>query len=112
MPEEKSTQGEISVEVFEHLVALAALALDADEGEYLRSQLNGQLRAIRALDAIEVPDDLPITSHGVPYSEPNRPEIREDRANNPGLADKILAQAPEVEDRYLVVPDIPQEALE
>jgi len=95
-------QGEISAEVFDRLVELAALALEPEERDYLRRELNGQLRAIRALDAIDVDETLPITSHGVPYSDATRPGIRKD----------ILAQAPEVENRYLVVPDIPQEALE
>lgn len=112
MPEEPSKRGEISVSVFDHLVELAALALDPQEREYLRNELNGQLRAIRALDAIEVDGDLPITSHGVPYSDATRPAIRHDKARDAKLAEAILAQAPSVENRYLVVPDIPQEALE
>ncbi len=112
MPESDPGQGEISAEVFDHLVALAALALDAEEKGYLLGELNGQLRAIRALDAIDVDDDLPITTHGVPFSEGTRPVIWDDRARNADKADAILAQAPEVENRYLVVPDIPQEALE
>jgi aspartyl-tRNA(Asn)/glutamyl-tRNA(Gln) amidotransferase subunit C len=112
MEKDDSTGGEISPEVFAHLVELAALALDPDESEYLRQQLNGQLRAIRALDAIELDEDLPITSHGVPYSAEQRPRIRDDEARDSAQADAILDQAPEVENRYLVVPDIPQEALE
>ncbi len=105
-------QGEISAEVFDRLVELAALALEPEERDYLRRELNGQLRAIRALDAIDVDETLPITSHGVPYSDATRPGIRKDRAQEADNADAILAQAPEVENRYLVVPDIPQEALE
>jgi aspartyl-tRNA(Asn)/glutamyl-tRNA(Gln) amidotransferase subunit C len=112
MGNDDSTRGEISPEVFAHLVELAALALDPDESEYLRQQLNGQLRAIRALDAIELDEDLPITSHGVPYSAEQRPRIRGDAARESAQADAILDQAPEVQNRYLVVPDIPQEALE
>lgn len=112
MSEKQPDTGEISVDVFDHLVELAALALDPEEGEYLRGELNGQLRAIRALDAIEVDENLPITSHGVPYTEGTRPGIRQDEARNAHQADAILSQAPEVENRYLVVPDIPQEALE
>jgi len=112
MSEERSGRGEISVNVFDHLVELAALALDPEEREYLRRELNGQLRAIRALEAIDVDEALPITSHGVPYSDATRPSIRIDKARDAKLAEAILAQAPMVENRYLVVPDIPQEALE
>jgi aspartyl-tRNA(Asn)/glutamyl-tRNA(Gln) amidotransferase subunit C len=108
----KPARSEITPQIFAHLVDLAALALEDDEREYLRRELNSQLKAIRELDAIEVDDDLPITSHGVPYSATSRPEIRKDVARPGDQADAILGQAPEVENRYLVVPDIPQEALE
>jgi aspartyl-tRNA(Asn)/glutamyl-tRNA(Gln) amidotransferase subunit C len=105
-------ESEISPQSFDHLVDLAALELDRDEKDYLLRELNGQLRAIRALDAIDIGDDLTITSHGVPYTASTRPAIRKDAARESGKADAILGQAPEVENRYLVVPDIPQEALE
>jgi aspartyl-tRNA(Asn)/glutamyl-tRNA(Gln) amidotransferase subunit C len=103
---------EITSEIFNHLVSLAALALEPGEADYLRAQLNGQLRAIRALDDVSVDPDLPITSHGVPYDRDLRADIREDTVSSSELADAILGQAPEVENRYLVVPDIPQEDLE
>jgi aspartyl/glutamyl-tRNA(Asn/Gln) amidotransferase C subunit len=47
----------------------------------------------------------------VPYTEPIRPELREDVIDPCKEADEILAQAPEVQDRYIVVPDIPSEEL-
>lgn len=103
---------EITPEVFDHLVDLAALELEPGEADYLRAQLNGQLRAIRALDAVSVDPHLPITSHGVPYSADLRADIREDVIGASDLADAILDQAPEVENRYFVVPDIPQEDLD
>jgi aspartyl-tRNA(Asn)/glutamyl-tRNA(Gln) amidotransferase subunit C len=101
----------ITPEIFEHLVELAALALDEEEASYLRSELNGQLKAIHELESIDVPDDVPITSHGVPYSEAISAPLREDIINPCKEADDILAQAPEVEDRLFVVPDIPHEDL-
>jgi aspartyl-tRNA(Asn)/glutamyl-tRNA(Gln) amidotransferase subunit C len=112
MTDALSKRGDITPEIFDHLVGLAALALDKEEKAYLRKELNGQLRAIRALDAIELDEDLPVTTHGVPYPDAARPPIRQDEPRPPDKADSILAQAPEVENRYLVVPDIPQEALE
>lgn len=102
----------ITAEVFAHLVQLAALELEAHEAEYLRRELNHQLQAIRDLEAIELPAGLEITSHGVPYPDEIRPELRRDQERPSRLADAILEQAPEVEDRYLVVPDIPQTELE
>ena len=102
----------ITKEIFDHLVALAALELPADEAEYLRTELNDQLKAIREPESIEVPDDAPITSHGVPYSEDFRPGLREDRIEVCPEADDIVGGAPEVHDRYIVVPEIPFEELE
>ena len=102
----------ITVEIFNHLVDLAAFELSPEEGEYLRQELKGQLRAIRELEAIEVSEQIPITSHGVPYSVEIKPTLREDAITAFLEADDILDQAPEVEERYIVVPDIPSEALE
>ena len=102
----------VSPEVFEHLVQLAALELNPEEAEYLRREMNGQLTAIRELEAIQIPDGLPITSHGVPYTPEISQPLRQDRLQPSAQADDILAQAPEVDERYIVVPDIPRTELE
>jgi aspartyl-tRNA(Asn)/glutamyl-tRNA(Gln) amidotransferase subunit C len=98
---------EITPELFAHLVALAALELTADESEYLRQQLNGQLKAIHELERIPVPDDVPPAAHGVAYNPEIRPPLRADEARPCADAEKILEQAPEVDEGYFVVPDIP-----
>jgi aspartyl-tRNA(Asn)/glutamyl-tRNA(Gln) amidotransferase subunit C len=97
----------ITAAIFDHLVELAALELEPKEAEYLRAQLNSQLKAIRELEAIEVGPEVGITSHGVPYTPEISAVPREDSATPSDLADAILKQAPEVDGRYLVVPDIP-----
>lgn len=102
----------ISTEIFRHLVRLAALELNDEEAEYLRAELNQQLQAIRELEAVDLQEDLPITSHGVPYSSETRPELRQDQAVPSDMADAILEQAPEVEERFIVVPDITRTELE
>ncbi|MBN2555067.1 MAG: hypothetical protein JXA97_03925 [Anaerolineales bacterium] len=106
-----SAQDEITRSVFDHLVELAAFELDADEAEYLHGELNGQLKSIAELAAIDIPAGMEITSHGVPYPPPTRPALREDEALLCPDSEFILAQAPELEDRYIVVPDIPNEEL-
>lgn len=108
----RAEQGRISPEIFDHLVELAALELGPDEAEYLRRELNGQLNAIHALENIDVEDSLAITSHGVPYGGGLAPALREDVATPGTLADDILEQAPQLEGRYVVVPDIPHRELE
>lgn len=102
---------EISPELFSHLVELAALELTAEEGEYLRKQLNNQLKAIHELESIPLDPATPVASHGVPYSSQSSAPIRADQLA--GFVDtaRLLSCAPEVEDNYIVVPDIPHQQL-
>jgi aspartyl/glutamyl-tRNA(Asn/Gln) amidotransferase C subunit len=102
----------ITPEIFRYLVELAALELDPKEAEYLRRQLNGQLKAVAELESIEIDPQTPATSHGVPYPPEIRPPLRSDDVRPAHEADDILAQAPQTEDRYIVVPDIPHTELE
>jgi aspartyl-tRNA(Asn)/glutamyl-tRNA(Gln) amidotransferase subunit C len=104
-------QDEITPELFEHLVALAALKLTPEEGQYLREQLNGQLKAIHELERIPLSDDVPPAAHGVSFAPALRPPLRADEAQPSLYADKILKQAPETDDGYFVVPDIPHTEL-
>jgi aspartyl/glutamyl-tRNA(Asn/Gln) amidotransferase C subunit len=98
---------EISPELFAHLTSLAALELDPRESEYLRQQLNGQLKAIAELERIAVPADVPPAAHGVPFSPEMRAPLRADEALvDAVLAARILRQAPEGEEGYFVVPEI------
>jgi aspartyl/glutamyl-tRNA(Asn/Gln) amidotransferase C subunit len=102
----------ITPEVFDHLVQLAALELDPADAAYLRRQLNNQLKAITELEAIPLDETLPVTTHGVPYTPEITPSIRLDEwvaCLNP---DEILAQAPQIEDRYVIVPEIPHTELD
>jgi aspartyl-tRNA(Asn)/glutamyl-tRNA(Gln) amidotransferase subunit C len=102
---------EITPELFDHLVELAALELTPEEGEYLRKQLNGQLKAIHELERIPVPEDVPPAAHGVAFASTIRPPLRADETRLCADAEKIIAQAPEAEEGYFVVPDIPHEEL-
>ena len=62
---------EITPESFEHLVELAAFAFDPEEADYLRKELNNQLKAIHQLEAIPLETEVPIALHGIPYSRKN-----------------------------------------
>ena len=98
---------EITPELFEHLVELAALKLTADESEYLRKQLNGQLKAIHELEHIPLSDEVPPAAHGVTFDAALRAPLRADEVQRSPYAETILQQAPETADGYFVVPDIP-----
>jgi len=102
----------ISRQEFDHLVQLAALQLDEAQKEYLRQELNHQLGAIRELESIPLADDLPITTHGVPYREDSKADLRDDVCEPFAHAEEIIDQAPQTEEGYLSVPDIPHTTLE
>jgi aspartyl/glutamyl-tRNA(Asn/Gln) amidotransferase C subunit len=103
---------EITPELFAHLVELAALDLEAEEGEYLRRQLNGQLKAVHELERIPVGEDVPPAAHGVPFPPALRPALRADEIMlDRQLAERILALAPEHDEGYFVVPEIPHSDL-
>ena len=111
MPTEETPE-EITPQLFNHLVNLAALDLTSEESDYLRRELNNQLKAIHELEAIPLDPDTPITSHGVPYTPEITPPIRSDEWAPFNHPEEIISQAPEVEDGYIVVPEIPHTELE
>jgi aspartyl-tRNA(Asn)/glutamyl-tRNA(Gln) amidotransferase subunit C len=102
---------QITIEVFNRLVDLAALELDPKQAEYLRGQLNNQLKVIQELASIPMDADVPVNLHGVPYESENSSTPREDIWKPCEDSAGILAQAPQVEDGYIVVPDIPHTTL-
>lgn len=97
----------ISPELFKHLVNLAALELDEQEGEYLLQQLNNQLKSIEELLAIPVDDATPLAAHGITYTPQISQEIRPDRWLPDPTSNEILRLAPESDDGYIIVPEIP-----
>jgi len=102
----------ITPDLFDHLVQLAALELEPDETDYLRKELNNQLKAIHELEAIPLEEDTPLASHGVPYTQQISPAMRTDEWIPYDNAEGILEEAPEAEDGYILVPDIPHTDLE
>lgn len=101
----------ITPEIFQKLVKLAALEVSQEEGEYLRQELNNQMVSIEVLESIPIDAETEPADHGVPYQEFNSPLPREDHARQDPHREDILGQAPELEDGYIVVPDISQEEL-
>jgi aspartyl-tRNA(Asn)/glutamyl-tRNA(Gln) amidotransferase subunit C len=55
---------------------------------------------------------LSIQPHGIPYSAASSPEIRSDEWRPFPSPEKLLAQAPEIDEGYIVVPEIPHKDLE
>jgi len=102
---------QITPELFDHLILLASLELTPEEGEYLRKQLNEQLKSIDELLSIPIDPDTPLAVHGVPYSQEISQSTRADEWQTELNPAEILRQAPQIEDGYIVVPEIPHTEL-
>ena len=102
----------ISPEDFKRLAELASLELPEEEAEYLRRELNNQMISVEVLDSIPIDAETGTAAHGLPYSEYNSQLPREDEARSDPNRDDILKEAPEIEDGYIVVPDISHEELD
>ena len=101
----------ITKEIFAHMVELAALELDEEEAEYIRRELNSQLTAIEELVAIPIDEDTELAAHGVPYPPEVSADLRPDEHRPHPAPEEILKGAPDTEDGYFIVPDIPHEDL-
>lgn len=101
----------ISPELFSHIAKLAALDLSPEEAEYLRGQLNNQLNSVRELEAIPLEEGTEISPYGVPFTPAISNKPRPDNWEPFLTPEEILAQAPEVDDGYFVVPEIPHTEL-
>jgi aspartyl-tRNA(Asn)/glutamyl-tRNA(Gln) amidotransferase subunit C len=102
---------QITPEIFSHMVELAALALTPQEAEYLRKQLNNQLASIQELALIPLDETTEIASHGVPYTQEISQPLRTDEWHPDSATNDILAQVPQIDENYIVVPDIPHTEL-
>ena len=102
----------ITPEIFDHLVRLAALELDSSESEYLRKELNNQLRSVQELADIELDPSIASASHGIPFTPSITQGLRSDEWIPNPRPEYILSQAPEVENGYINVPEILHEELE
>jgi aspartyl-tRNA(Asn)/glutamyl-tRNA(Gln) amidotransferase subunit C len=104
---------QITPEVFNHLVELAALELTPDEAEYLRRQLNNQLTAIDDLNQVPLDPETPVASH-VAFPTPRPPPLR--FAPTSGIRTPTRPSCskarPKSTDGYIVVPEIPHQDLD
>ena len=102
----------ISREDFLRLAELASLELPEEEAEYLRKELNNQMISIEVLESIPIDAETGTAAHGLPYTDYNSASPREDVSRQDPHRRDILDQAPELEDGYIVVPDISHQELE
>ena len=80
---------------------LARMAVAEDEIEDLRRELNAMLAFVDELADIDVTGVEPMTS-----VTPMAMKMREDEVNDGNIADDVLANAPEREDHFFIVPKV------
>ncbi|MGI6245253.1 MAG: Asp-tRNA(Asn)/Glu-tRNA(Gln) amidotransferase subunit GatC [Pseudochelatococcus sp.] len=80
---------------------LARIAVTDDEVPQLRSELNAILSFVAQLDAVDVSGVEPMTSV-IPMALRQRADV----VNDGGCAERIVANAPQAEDNYFVVPKV------
>lgn len=87
--------------VVRRIAHLSRIAVEDDEVERLRGELNAILAFVEELNAVDVSGVEPLTS-----VLPMKMKKRADVVTDGGIADDILANAPEREDHFFVVPKV------
>ncbi|MGJ0509493.1 MAG: Asp-tRNA(Asn)/Glu-tRNA(Gln) amidotransferase subunit GatC [Methylocystis sp.] len=87
--------------VVRRIAHLARIAVDDNEVERLRGELNAILSFVETLGEVDVEGVEPIAS-----VLPMQMKKRADVVTDGGFADDILANAPAREDHYFVVPKV------
>ena len=80
---------------------LARIRIPDEDVEALRGELNAILGFVAQLDEVDVAGVEPMTS-----VQPMPMKKREDKVTDGGIADDVLANAPERVDNYFLVPKV------
>ena len=91
----------VDIETVRRVAHLARMAVSEDEIEGLGRELNAILAFVGQLADIDVTGVEPMTS-----VTPMVMKMRKDEVNDGGIADAVLANAPEREDHFFVVPKV------
>jgi len=102
----------IDPDTFSHLVELASFEFEPDQADYLREQMNNQLKTIQELEAVPIDENITVEIHGVPYPQILSQALREDSSAIFPNREELVGQFPRFEDGYVIVPDIPHQELD
>jgi aspartyl-tRNA(Asn)/glutamyl-tRNA(Gln) amidotransferase subunit C len=91
----------VDIETVRRVAHLARMAVTEDEIKGLGRELNAILAFVGQLADIDVTGVEPMTS-----VTPMVMKMRRDEVNDGGIADAVLANAPEREDHFFVVPKV------
>jgi aspartyl-tRNA(Asn)/glutamyl-tRNA(Gln) amidotransferase subunit C len=91
----------VDTETVRRVAHLARMAVAEDEIEGLGRELNAILAFVEQLADIDVTGVEPMTS-----VTPMAMKMRQDEVNDGNIADAVLANAPERQDHFFVVPKV------
>ena len=91
----------VDIDTVKRIARLARIAVTEDEAKGLQGELNSILGWVEQLGELNVDDVEPMTA--VVQVEMKK---RQDVVNDGGIAADIVANAPETEDNYFVVPKV------
>lgn len=80
---------------------LARIAIEDGEIEHLQGELNSILQWVEQLNAVDIEGVEPMTS-----VTPMQLRMRKDEVTDGGDAARVLANAPQTDDGYFVVPKV------
>ncbi|GEP05934.1 Asp-tRNA(Asn)/Glu-tRNA(Gln) amidotransferase subunit GatC [Methylobacterium oxalidis] len=91
----------VDAQTVRRIAHLARIAVSDDEVAPLQGELNAILAFVEQLGAVDVADVEPMTS-----VTPMAMKKREDVITDGGRAQEVVANAPETEDHYFLVPKV------
>lgn len=91
----------VDIDTVRRIARLARIAVSDGEADALKGELNTILGFVELLEEVDVSGVEPMTSV-VDVTM----KTRDDAVTDGGIADRIVANAPETEDHYFVVPKV------
>lgn len=91
----------VDIDTVKRIARLARISVTEDEAAHLQGELNTILGWVEQLGELDISDVEPMTS--VVQVEMRK---RADTVTDGGIADDIVANAPETRDHYFVVPKV------
>ena len=92
---------EVDEDTVRRIARLARIKVSDAEAKALEKELSGILDWVKQLDEVDTGNVAPMTR-----VTPMRLKMRQDRVDDGGVADDIVANAPAREDHFFVVPKV------
>jgi aspartyl-tRNA(Asn)/glutamyl-tRNA(Gln) amidotransferase subunit C len=91
----------VDLNAVRRIAHLARIQVSEAETPHLQDEINAILKFVEALDAVDVEGVEPMTS-----VTPMRLPMRDDVVTDGDIVSKVLANAPQTEDGFFVVPKV------